>query len=122
MLLTNKNTTRLGIQKRTLQRSIRFGPISLKFITLLLLSTLFLAYIAVSAEGASKSYKVYGLNREVEELTKEQDWLTAEANRLKTIKEADRAAQVLGLEPIQPKDVSYDSQDLAKDLSTQPEN
>lgn len=109
MLITNKNTSKLGIQKRTLNRTVRFGPISLRFISLLLVGTIGLFYIAASAEGASKSYQVYTHTTEFEKLTKENDWLRSEKDRLSTLKEAERVVAEFQLEPIKNSDVSYDT-------------
>lgn len=108
MLITNRNTSKLGIQKRTLNRSVRFGPISLRFITLLFVGTIGLFYIAVSAEGASKSYQVYTHSNELERLNKENEWLRSEKDRLLTPKESEKVVAELQLEPIMSSEVSYD--------------
>lgn len=100
MLLTNKNTDEIGIQKRTIERTVKIGPLSLKLITLLIFAALTLFYLAQSTQSATKKYELRDLKLTQEKLDSDQETLEAEAMRLKSLKEIEPKITDLNLQPI----------------------
>lgn len=108
MLITSKNTHRAGIQKRTIDRQVKIGPISFKFITLLICATVVLLFIGVQSQAATKSYTVYGLTNSLKDLERENEQLKSEATRLKSISQISTIATEQNLESVKSNDATYD--------------
>ncbi|TSC93595.1 MAG: Uncharacterized protein CEN91_195 [Candidatus Berkelbacteria bacterium Licking1014_85] len=100
MLLTNKNTTETGIQKRTIERTITIGPLTLKFITLLIFAALTLFYLAQSTQSATKKYELRELKLTQEKLETDKQMLESEALRLKSLKTIEPQIKDLNLVPV----------------------
>lgn len=98
MLLTSAKTTKSGVRKRTINRVVQIGPLSLRFMTLVMLAAVALFYLAQSTQSATKTYKVQELRQEKDSLTKEQDRLQIEATRLKSLQQIQESADKLGLQ------------------------
>lgn len=99
MILTNKNTDQVGVKKRTIEQSVKIGPLSLKFITLLIFAALTLFYLAQSTQSATKKYQLRELQVTQSQLEEDRETLEAEALRLKSLKEIEIKAQQLELKP-----------------------
>lgn len=99
MILTNKNTDQVGVKKRTIEQSVRIGPLSLKFITLLIFAALTLFYLAQSTQSATKKYQLRELQVTQSQLEEDRETLEAEALRLKSLKEIETKVQQLELKP-----------------------
>lgn len=77
---------------------VQIGPLSLRFITLLILAALALFYLAQSSQSATKNYKVRELDLTKQGLAEENDRLKIETLRLKSLNEVQNG-QNSGLEP-----------------------
>lgn len=87
MLITNQNTQELGLRKRTIGRNIKIGPLSLSFVTIIILAALSLFYLAQSAQSATKNYTVMNLEQKQSKLEDENKRLEVEAVRLQSLNE-----------------------------------
>ncbi|KKP88882.1 MAG: hypothetical protein UR93_C0006G0015 [Berkelbacteria bacterium GW2011_GWA2_35_9] len=99
MILTNKNTDKVGVKKRTIEQSVKIGPLSLKFITLLIFAALTLFYLAQSTQSATKKYQLRELQVTQSQLEEDRETLEAEALRLKSLKEIETKIEKLELKP-----------------------
>ena len=99
MLITKSNTTLPGIRKRTLNRTFQFGPVSIQFVTLIILAAAALFYLAQSTASATRSYKTRELEQKKVKLMEETERLKIESVRLKSLKELQSSVERLGLEP-----------------------
>lgn len=98
MLITKSNSVKLGIRKRTLNRMVKIGPLSLKFITLIIFAAIALFYLAQTTQSATTNYKVRELKLQKESLLQENQRLAIEAVRLQSLKEISQGFKELGLE------------------------
>lgn len=98
--MTRHKTIQPGVRKRTLSRLIRIGPLSLRFITLIILAAVALFYLAQTTQSATKTYKIRELRLQKEALTEESRRLEIEAIRLKSLKEISQGLGDLKLENV----------------------
>lgn len=91
MLLTKTNTDRNGIRKHTLDRPVRMGQVSVRFVMIGLLAAVALLYLAQSTQGAARSYQIQALEKERQKLDHERDRLEIEAIRLQSLPEIEKA-------------------------------
>lgn len=89
LTLTNSKIVTLGRKKRTLSPQIYVGPISFKFILLIILCILGLFFITQSNESSLKGYKIRDLEEEKNRLILENEKLNAEAAQLKSLNVID---------------------------------
>jgi cell division protein FtsL len=82
---------------RVVDRGFKLGPLSIKFITIGLITILSLIYLAQSNVTATKGYELKELQSEKEELTLENERLEVEANRLKALKNVEKTARKSGM-------------------------
>ena len=93
MLITNQNTTDLGLRKRTIGREIKIGPLSLSFFTIIVLAALALFYLAQSTQSATKNYEMRELEDQKNKLLDEGRRLEVESVRLKSINEIKKSTE-----------------------------
>lgn len=105
MLLTKSNNQELGIRKRTLGREIKIGPLSLQFITIIILAGLALLYLAQSTQSASKNYKIRELEDKKFQLEQENKRLEIESTRLKSLYEVK--SKIEGMQLENPQKINY---------------
>lgn len=98
MLITKSKTVKSGVRKRTVNRVVRIGPLSLRFITLIMFAALALLYLAQSTQSATKTYTTQELKIQKDELFKEKERLDIEATRLKSLQQIQNDVSRLGLE------------------------
>lgn len=65
---------------------LKFGPISLKIITVLALTTLALLYLAQSQSRSTKGYEVKDLEKQKAKIGEQNEELNIHASRLRSIK------------------------------------
>jgi cell division protein FtsB len=99
MILAKANTYEFGVRKRTLERSVVVGPISMRLLTVLLVALVVLFYLAQSSQSATKSYRVYELQQQQAKLESEHKRLELEAIRLRSLNEVQKNSSSLKLEP-----------------------
>lgn len=100
MLVTHRSTP-LGMRRMSAGRTIRVGPITMRFMTVVLLALAALFYLAQSSESATKRYKVFELEQEQSKLNEENEWLKTESLRLKSLQELKTTSESLDLQPNQ---------------------
>lgn len=83
-LVTNRAQAE-GQRKRTINRTIHIGPVSMRILTIASLASLLLFYLAQTTQSATKSYEVQALQQTAQELVDEQDRLGLEAQRLQSL-------------------------------------
>lgn len=98
MLITSSNSVKLGVRKRTVNRGVHLGPLSLRFMTLIMLAVVALFYLAQSTQSATKSYQVRELELQKTDLGKQKDQLDIEAARLKSIQSIQSNLDKTGLQ------------------------
>lgn len=98
MLIPKTNSWEPGFRKRTIQKELKIGPISLKFVTIALLAVAALFYLAESSQAASQKYRIMQLEDSKKELEAQSKELEIEAVRLKSLNEIKNSSQNLGLE------------------------
>lgn len=85
MLLAQSNNSRDGVRKRTLDRPVRFGQISLRFMMIGILAAVALLYMAQSTQSAARTYQLRSLEQQQKDLQTENDRLQVEAVRLRSL-------------------------------------
>lgn len=88
-MIINQDKSQSGIRKHTLKREITFGPLSLRFITIIIIAALCILYLAQSTQGATKNYELRELEYRQAELEKENERLGVEATRLQALQVID---------------------------------
>ena len=97
---TNRSTVAQGIRKRTIAQVLHVGPLSLRFITLLLFASVALFYLAQTTQSATQSYDIEALSRDKEKLEKNLNDLKTTELRLRALNELKASAVEQGLVPI----------------------
>lgn len=105
MLITNKNTTQFGLQKRTIGARLRLGSVSIRFVLIAILAVVTLFYLTQSTQSATKNYKIRELEDEQNKLQQEQERLEVEVIRLKSLNEIKNSTQNLNMEEV--KQLNY---------------
>lgn len=106
MLLTRSNSIAIGARKRTLSRQVVLGPISIRFLTILLLGVALLFYLIQSSAQATKGFRLSELEREKEKIAAEKERLEMEAARLRSLNQIKEETRSLNLEPIKTKQIN----------------
>ncbi|MBI2589978.1 hypothetical protein HYW32_03095 [Candidatus Berkelbacteria bacterium] len=83
-LTTNGKYTE-GVRKRTLERTVQLGPVSLRILTIASLASLLLFYLAQTTQSATRSYEVQALEQKKQELLDEVERLDLESQRLQSL-------------------------------------
>lgn len=98
MLITNSNNWVSGSRKRTIGRGFSVGPVSVKFLTILILAAAALFYLAQTTQSATKNYKLRELEIQKSALKEENDRLQVESIRLKSLNNLSVIATQMGME------------------------
>jgi len=102
MLLLTKSPIYLpGTRRRTLSKSLKVGPISLKFIGIAILAAAGLFYLAQSTQQATKNYQFRGLEETRDKMEAERERLELETIRLKSLNQLKEVESSLGLQPVE---------------------
>lgn len=88
MLLT-KNNPNGNFRKKTINNQISVGPLTLRFITIIIIALLCILYLAQSTQGAMQNYKYRELEQTKKDMQKENERLDVEATRLQALKNID---------------------------------
>lgn len=84
-----KNNNQGSARKRTINREISVGPLTLRFITVIIVAALCILYLAQSTQGATENYQLREMEQTKEEMKKENERLEVDAVRLQTLKDVD---------------------------------
>jgi len=98
MLITRANTWQSPYRKRTISSEIRLGPVSVKFVTVVLIAIAALFYLAQSSQAATLKYKVMDLEDQKSKAQTDVKQLEVESARLKSLSEIKNNAERLNLE------------------------
>ncbi len=98
MLITQSNSISPGVRKRTVNRVVHLGPLSLRFMTLIMLAVVALFYLAQSTQSATKNYSIRELELQKTDLTKQKDRLDIETARLQSIQKIQGNVDKMGLQ------------------------
>lgn len=98
MLITRSNSWDSGVRKKTLKSELKLGPVSLKFVTIALLATAALFYLAQSTQASSLKYKVMELEDKKAQEQTDVKQFEVESARLKSLNEIKNSAASLNLE------------------------
>jgi len=85
LTLTNSSITKLGRKKKALSYSFSVGPISLKFILIILLCVLGIFFVIQSNQSSLRGYKIRDLEDRKDRLMTENERLNIEVARLKSL-------------------------------------
>lgn len=99
MLITKTNLQDAGIRKRTIDREIKIGPLSIQFVIIIILAALALLYLAQSTQSATKNYQIRELEDKKSQLEVENQRLEIETVRLKSLNEIKNSVKDQNLEP-----------------------
>ncbi len=91
---------RRGSRKRVVGNGLSLGPLSIKFITIGLITILSIIYLAQSNISATKGYELKELQTQKEEIGLENERLEVEANRLKALKNVQKISREKGMVPV----------------------
>ncbi len=129
MLITQGGVIRSGVRRRTIQRKVSFGPVSLRIATVIIFAAIALATLAHSAALATNRYTETELAAKVSEGKNELQEMAAVADRLSSLQEITKAQAADGIAPaVQPtpthleesKQINYLPASLGSDISQAP--
>ncbi|MCL5795490.1 MAG: FtsL-like putative cell division protein [Patescibacteria group bacterium] len=98
MLITKSNLEESGLRKRTIDREIKIGPLSIQFVVIIILAALALLYLAQSTQSATKNYQIRELEDQKSKIEEENKRLEIETVRLKSLNEIKSSVKDLNLE------------------------
>jgi len=84
---------RRGNKRRVVDQELRVGPLSVRFITIALVTILSIIYLAQSNSAATKGYQLKELQKQQEDISLENERLEVEASRLKSLDNVKKTAQ-----------------------------
>lgn len=100
-----------NVRPRTVTGSgFAFGPVTLKFITIIVLALLTLIYLIQSTKGSGKVLQVTDLEQKKEALENQREDLELEAVRLKTLQRLKDATRKFNLEPVTSEEQVSDNE------------
>ncbi len=99
MLITRTNQWQSPYRKKTIGKELRLGPISLRFVTVILIAIAALFYLAQSSQAANLKYKVMDLEDQKSKVETDVRQLEVESARLKSLNEIKGSSDRLNLTP-----------------------
>lgn len=81
MLITNGTLYQPGIRRRTVNRQVSFGPVTLKLVTIIVFAIACFITLAQTTASATKNYEVGQLMRDEQKKQEEVEMLKIEAAR-----------------------------------------
>jgi cell division protein FtsL len=91
---------RRGKKRRAIDQELRVGPVSVRFITIALVTVLSIIYLAQSNTAATKGYQLKELQKEQQELALENERLEVESSRLRSLDRIKDTAQEKKMVPV----------------------
>ncbi len=95
----------LGQKRRAVNQSVKFGSISVKFLTVVIFSVLALFYLVQNQLSSVKRQDIKALQSQKTELVKQAEELQVNANTQKSMKSIQETAQKLNM--IEAENVVY---------------
>ena len=89
-----------GSKRRMINQELRVGPVSIRFITIALVTVLSIIYLAQSNATATKGYQLKELQKEQQELALENERLEVESSRLNSLDRIKETAREKKMVPV----------------------
>jgi cell division protein FtsL len=105
LTITNSNSIRFGERKGAIKNQPKVGRVTLSFFLVVLVCALGVFYIFEVNNMATKGYEIDKLEKQLNDLQKNNDRLQIEAAELKSMYKIEEKTKDLNM--IAPKDVSY---------------
>jgi hypothetical protein len=87
------------VKYQTAKKSFKIGPVSLNFITIIIISLLSLFYLIQSQQSATKGYVIQDIQKQQQDLVSQNDQLQIQASQLKSLQNIQNTAQSLQMVP-----------------------
>lgn len=100
MLYVGNRDPNLGVKKRTIERRLAIGPVSIKLVVVALLIVFSFFYLFQSNESTKRYYTISDLQEQKEKTEAVKAQLEVDANRLKALSIIQDEANKKGMEPI----------------------
>lgn len=100
LTIARNNSATQGVRKRAIAQVLHVGPLSLRFITLIIFAAIALFYLAQSTQSATNVYDIQALSRDREKLENELSELKVQELRFKALNELKNSTEQQGLVPI----------------------
>ncbi len=125
MLITNGRITDNGLRRRTIQRQVSLGPVTLRVVTIIIFAAAALITLAQSTASATKSYEEQQLKGQYKAGLDDVGELEAQAARARSLKQVVNTdvsptptpsasplqpSKHIDALPTTPNDLSYNSQ------------
>ena len=92
-------------KQSTIKKGFKIGPISLNFVTIIIIALITLFYLAQTQMGTSKKNQIRDLGKEKENLQREIERLEVEVAKSRSIKNIKKDAQSLNMVPT--REINY---------------
>jgi len=104
-----------GPKKSTIDRKIKIGPLSINFITIIIVALITLFYLAQTQVGTAKRSQIQELQKEKQEIERELELLGVDVAKLKSIRNIESELENLNMVPTQQINYIIEkSSDVAK--------
>ena len=105
LTITNSDTVRIGVRKRTVKPDLKVGPVSLSFISIAIFCILALFYLSQANQAAIKGYDIKKLEDKQAEIMADREKLEVEVASLQSIKEIESKGETGSMVP--SKKINY---------------
>lgn len=85
MLITNGTIVQSGMRRRTIQRQVNFGPVTMRVVTIVVFAAAALIVLAQSTTSSTKAYAVNALEQTRDAKEQEKQNLEVEMTRLQAL-------------------------------------
>jgi Tfp pilus assembly protein PilN len=85
MLITNGTIVQSGVRRRTIQRQVSLGPVTLRIVTIIVFAAAALIALAQSTTSATKAYELTKADRAVAQEQQKVNEMETEATRLQAL-------------------------------------
>ena len=99
MLITQSGSWQQGLRKKTIKSELTLGPVTLKFVTIALLATAALFYLAQSTQASSLKYRVMDLEEKKAAAQTDVNQLEVESARLQSLSEIEKSGSKMNMVP-----------------------
>ena len=99
VLTLSQPSTFRRITNRTASRNFKVGPVSLNFLTIIIISLLALFYLIQSQQAAAKNYTIKELQDTKAGIVSENEQLQLQASQLNSIENIESTAKSLQMVP-----------------------
>lgn len=99
LTITKSNSIQTDVKKRSLDQVLHIGPLSLRFITLIIVAAMALFYVAQVTAGATGAYDLRAAQLNADKLKDNLEQLQTDALRLQALDKLSQQGQSAGLVP-----------------------